>query len=378
MARLEASPQPLQDPSTDVVSTLEAYEAWVDTRIPTVAAAREEKHQLMAASAFGFLRASYPRWVQRVRHVAPEPPGPLVSGVGDLHVENFGTWRDAQSRLVWGVNDLDEADRMPAAYDLVRLSTSALLANADRKVPLSAKNIVTTILEGYATSAAIGGHPFVLDRPKPRPLEQLLPPEHALRWWKKAADLKPFTSSLPEDARTMLAASLPKGPGQVTLLSRVAGMGSRDHLRVVAVVDVAGSPVVREIKALCPPATWWLDGAPAGAVPGRTANTILRRGRRSPDPGVRVMAAWVLRRLAPWSDRIELVDLHKHVDTDELLQAMGAETANLHLASASGQALEALTTPPARKWIKRAAEKMADDTVDDWRDWRKGMGTKKR
>jgi hypothetical protein len=41
---------------------------------------------------------------------APENAGaPVVTGVGDLHVENFGTWRDADARLVWGVNDFDEA-----------------------------------------------------------------------------------------------------------------------------------------------------------------------------------------------------------------------------------------------------------------------------
>ena len=48
--------------------------------------------------------------------------------VGDIHVENFGTWRDAEGRLVWGVNDFDEAARMPYAIDIVRLATSAVLA----------------------------------------------------------------------------------------------------------------------------------------------------------------------------------------------------------------------------------------------------------
>jgi len=32
-----------------------------------------------------------------------------VLAVGDLHVENFGTWRDAEGRLIWGVNDFDES-----------------------------------------------------------------------------------------------------------------------------------------------------------------------------------------------------------------------------------------------------------------------------
>ena len=32
-----------------------------------------------------------------------------VLAVGDLHIENFGTWRDLEGRLIWGVNDLGQA-----------------------------------------------------------------------------------------------------------------------------------------------------------------------------------------------------------------------------------------------------------------------------
>ena len=54
--------------------------------------------------------------------------GPEVLAVGYLHIENFGTWRDAEGRLVWGINDFDEACRMPYAIDLVRLAASAVIA----------------------------------------------------------------------------------------------------------------------------------------------------------------------------------------------------------------------------------------------------------
>ena len=38
--------------------------------------------------------------------------GALELSVGDLHVENFGTWRDSEGRLIWGINDFDEALRV--------------------------------------------------------------------------------------------------------------------------------------------------------------------------------------------------------------------------------------------------------------------------
>ena len=50
--------------------------------------------------------------------------------IGDLHVENFGTWRDKEGRLIWGVDDFDEAYSLPYTHDLVRLAASAEIADA--------------------------------------------------------------------------------------------------------------------------------------------------------------------------------------------------------------------------------------------------------
>jgi uncharacterized protein (DUF2252 family) len=53
---------------------------------------------------------------------------PKVLAVGDLHVENFGTWRDVEGRLVWGINDFDEAAALltptTCAWPRVRWSPS--------------------------------------------------------------------------------------------------------------------------------------------------------------------------------------------------------------------------------------------------------------
>ena len=38
---------------------------------------------------------------------------PITSCMPYVLWENFGTWRDADGRLVWGVNDFDEAAVMP-------------------------------------------------------------------------------------------------------------------------------------------------------------------------------------------------------------------------------------------------------------------------
>ena len=77
-------------------------------------------------------------------------------------MENFGTWRDAEGRLIWGVNDFDEAHPMSYANDLVRLAVSAHLASEAGSLPLKQRDICDSILEGYREGLRTGGLPFVL------------------------------------------------------------------------------------------------------------------------------------------------------------------------------------------------------------------------
>src|SRR5208282_334838 len=105
------------------------YETWLAGHIRVVKNDLGAKHELMAQDAFSFLRATFYRWMQLFPALCPNPAGaPSVLAVGDLHVENYGTWRDEEGRLVWGINDFDEAAPMPYTNDLVRLATSVQLA----------------------------------------------------------------------------------------------------------------------------------------------------------------------------------------------------------------------------------------------------------
>ena len=82
-----------------------AYDGWAQRQIPFVAQDLRLKHRLMAEAAFPFLRATFYRWIGVWREACPElASAPRLLAVGDLHVENFGTWRDLEGRLVWGIN----------------------------------------------------------------------------------------------------------------------------------------------------------------------------------------------------------------------------------------------------------------------------------
>ncbi len=98
----------------DIIKATNAYEAWLGQRMPLLDGDLRVKHQRMAQSPFPFVRATFYRWVQLWPQVCRElVTTPAVLGIGDLHVENFGTWRDSEGRLIWGVNDFDEVALIP-------------------------------------------------------------------------------------------------------------------------------------------------------------------------------------------------------------------------------------------------------------------------
>src|SRR5579863_3952621 len=121
----------------NVVKATRQYEAWLAQRTHLDKKDLRLKHARMKAELFPFFRATYYRWAQRWPEICPElAKAQQVLAVGDLHVENFGTWRDIEGRLIWGVNDFDEAHPMSYANDLVRLAVSAHLASAAGHLPI--------------------------------------------------------------------------------------------------------------------------------------------------------------------------------------------------------------------------------------------------
>src|SRR5213596_317386 len=118
----------------NIVKATRRFEEWLRRRTAIVGPDLRTQHKHMAEAAFPFLRATFHRWIQVWPGVCSDlAKAPKLLAVGDLHIENFGTWRDAEGRLIWGVNDFDEAYPMKYMTDLVRLGTSAWFALQNRK-----------------------------------------------------------------------------------------------------------------------------------------------------------------------------------------------------------------------------------------------------
>src|SRR5947207_681645 len=109
-----------------IAKSTERYEKWLGKHLTLLPHDLRLKHERMASGAFPFLRGTFYRWMQLWPELCPEfRTAPCVLAVGDLHLANFGTWRDSEGRLIWGINDFDEASRLPYICDLVRLAASA-------------------------------------------------------------------------------------------------------------------------------------------------------------------------------------------------------------------------------------------------------------
>ena len=353
------------------------YEAWLAKHISLIPADIDRKHASMAADAFPFLRATFYRWMQRWPDVCPqEQKAPIVLAVGDLHVENFGTWRDVEARLVWGINDFDEAFELPYSVDLVRLAASAHIALREARLQIGPKDACDAILAGYKKGLQTGGGPIVLAENHPwlraMVTSELRDPQ---QFWEKLDSLPTLRSRLPKSARRAIDRLLPEEEIECRIAHRIAGLGSLGRERFVAIGRYRGARVAREAKALAPSACVWANGK--GASKRIRYQEILDRSRRAPDPFVRLVGRWIVRRLAPDCSRVELSHMPKERDESKLLHAMGFETANVHLGTP--RAVPRILQDLRRRssyWLHEAAGAMVTATVEDWQEWRASVSKK--
>lgn len=355
----------------DIREATASYESWVAQRTEVVKADLELKHQHMRESAFAFLRATFYRWVQLWEGVSADLAGaPALLAVGDLHVENFGTWRDAEGRLIWGINDFDEACSFPYAMDLVRLVASVHFAIQEGDLAIHFREASDAVLEGYRDGLASAGRAFVLAEHHKWLREiafgELRDPVH---FWEKMEGLPDFKGDIPPDVRQALEELLPETGLAYRRKRRVAGLGSLGRRRVVALAEWRGGLVAREAKALVPSADVWAKKQEGDRK--IWYSEIINRAVRVPDPFLRLREVWILRRLSPDCSRVELSSLPKKRDEARLLHAMGWEVANVHLGQKEviPAVQQDLKKRPAA-WLHDAAKQMAEAVMRDWNRWK--------
>ncbi|MES1226129.1 MAG: DUF2252 family protein, partial [Bacteroidota bacterium] len=80
----------------------------------------------------------------------PFPASPAVWACGDLHIENFGSYKGSNRLVYFDMNDFDEALLAPALWEICRLVTSVQLATEESQLRVKEKNnMVRVLLDSY-------------------------------------------------------------------------------------------------------------------------------------------------------------------------------------------------------------------------------------
>jgi hypothetical protein len=354
----------------DIFEATRSYESWMARHHELVPHQLIDKHTSMKENLFAFFRGTFYRWMQIWPSTVSKPvqKAPHILAVADLHIDSFGTWRDIEGRLAWGVDDFDEASYLPYTNDLVRLASSVRIVSATGVLQISLRQACDTILEAYRDTLRSGGAPIILAENE-HILETLGIKElkGPLNFWKKLNRLPHCQRDCPGQALKALEHSLPRSV-PYKLVRRAAGIGSLGRPRFVAIAEWKGGFIAREAKAMIPPAAAWNHD---NARTNNYYNRIIKSAVRSHDPFQQVIGGWLIRRLSPDSDPISISDWPRKRDEITLLRSMSREVANIHLGSTSQvksilSHLESIDS----EWLHEDARQMAKAVTKDWKEYR--------
>ena len=371
-----------------------------------------KKFDLIAGDPFAFFRGTSGLFYESLPALGALRGTPRVLCCGDLHLENFGSFRGANRLVYFDLNDFDEACVAPLAFELLRFVASihagaASLGLSDGQADRLSKAFV----KRYAAVLA-AGKPAWLERLTARGLvKQLL---ERLRDRHRIALLDERTHlredgrrELRVDGKRILAipakekkhvkaclkayARTQAAPGFYRILdigARVAGNGSLGLPRYIVLVAGRGAPnghFLLDLKAATPSALApHVRGAqPKWSVEGERV-VALQKVMVAMAPALLAPvkvdgASFVLKELQPSSDRLDLQSTRGDLEIlTEVVQEMAQLTA---WAQLRGCARYGAATPDelmdfgARAgWqapLRAAAREAAERNLIQWQAFRK-------
>lgn len=132
------------------------------------------KYERMRLDAFGFLRGTAHVFYGDWPHRSSLDRTPLTWTCGDLHLENFGSYKGENRLAYFDINDFDEAALAPAGRDLARFAVSTLLAARTMGLPAAeARSLVHQARRAYC-HALTTGKPLWVERSTARGLVKRL------------------------------------------------------------------------------------------------------------------------------------------------------------------------------------------------------------
>lgn len=369
------------------------------------------KYANLRRDPFTFLRGTCALYYRRLPRESLFRSVPLAWICGDLHVENFGSYKGDNRLVYFDLNDFDEAVLAPCTLDLVRFVTSLMVAAHVQKVPVRlGEQLGRVFLDAYAAALADGKARWIERETAQGCVRELL---DALQTRSRAALLDVYTEkhghdrrlrgdgykTLPVTAaqRKKVAAFMkafaagrhdPDFFRMLDVARRIAGTGSLGVERYVILVEGKGGADghylldLKQARTSCllprlrihQPA-WKTEARRvvaiqqrAQAIPMAFLNSVILGGR-----------SFVLRALQPSQDRIRL-DFRRDAETglEDYAKSMGELVAWSHLRTSgrngSATADDFIAFGKKRKWRQKLlaqAKTGCTQTIKDWKAYAK-------
>ncbi len=368
----------------------------------------EKKYRTMRTDPFVFLRGTCHLFYDRLPKNSIFRSAPLTWCCGDLHLQNFGTFKGDNRLVYFDINDFDEAALAPASWELSRMLSSILVAAQSLQIsPKEAKILAKQFLESYVNGLLSGKALWVeretsqgmikelfdklQDRKRKNFLDGRTELKHDQRWFtldgKKSLPVTESQHRLITRFMKQFAAnqSQPEFYKVLDIARRIAGTGSLGVERYIILVEGKGSPdhnylldlkqtrpssIAKHLEAIQP--KWAND-----------AERIVTLQKRMQAISVAFLfpevidgQAYVLQALQPSEDRVPLEKHHHLDDLIRVIATMGQCVAWAQLRSAGRQgsaiADELIEFATKKKWplnLLDASYDLAEQVRDDWQSY---------
>ncbi len=370
------------------------------------------KYAKMAQSPFIFLRGACHLFYETLPDAPLFRDAPLAWCCGDLHFENFGSYKGDNRQVYFDINDYDEAALAPCTWDIIRLLTSiqcgADALNATRAEALAASQ---TCLDAYRAALA-HGKPLWVERETSsglvKDLLTALQERKRVEFLDKrtvrknhhreliADGVKAFPASDDQNKRVTefmdnFAATQPNPEFYAVrdIARRIAGTGSLGVERFVVLVEGKGSPdgnYLLDIKEAKPSAmashlALLGIGQPMWADEASRVVAIQKRMQAVDHAFLQAVSldglSCILKGLQPTEDRVAIGDWGKKLEKlRDVAATMGRILAwdQLRASGRSGSASadDLIAYAQRSDWVKEmqdAAAQMTKITQEQWQEF---------
>ncbi|MFC7286753.1 DUF2252 domain-containing protein [Herminiimonas glaciei] len=367
------------------------------------------KYAAMRTDPFVFLRATCHLFYDRLPKDGMFKSSPLVWSCGDLHIENFGSYKGDNRLAYFDINDFDEAALAPVPWELSRLLVSILVGVPSLGLSnMDAHTLAQECMHAYSHALGLGKSRWVeretasglvgqlLDQVRLRSRvdflnKRTLKSKGQRRFRIDGKKLLPISELERKQIHRFMYdfAQAQDQPGfykTIDIARRVAGTGSLGVARYAILVEGKGSPEQNYLLDL----KQALPSSIARHLPklqpewNNHAERVVSLQRRMQAVSIAFLHAveiqgqsYVLRALQPTEDRVPLTGQQHHLDhLLGVVRVMGQclAWAQLRSAGRQGSAIaDALIDFSARKkWqanLLPVCHELAARVKEDWRSY---------